>query len=704
MSKSYVDQAVQTEPPRHLSRSEDPKALNVHPSHSSQDAYSHPHHTKKPALGFFKPSEANLPAKRMVSLPESSPPYRLKPTGSGERFRASVSETTAVRICTSADTSISSECFETSVSLDSSRSSADVHNHRPHHRSSLASLAFPRTPSPPSSPESSIMIIGNNVQVSSSFLVPKSKSKIGTTDEEEDWEVWASSPPRPIPALHGPLSLPYARCPSGAEGTLVEGEDVSRMIWGLREDEPLPLPPRTEAADLTFNATKGSHDVPSAPPKVNQPIHHLRTPSSIASSSPAISLGRAREFSRPSTGLITPRDIDLHWYGSDNHDDSPIIIPPTPQQLQNFLELHGIFDESHINNAPPEAGLGLFWTGRKPGRLEYDIPPRLQASAPVFVPHSQVIGKNQDPPVVADTPSYADFPRRRTVSAVDLACLLQHQAQGSLLTPPSSTPTKWTPRFPDHIALLSGPNAYHATTGDEFGEDELPEPLPLHAENLSLYNCTSEGPRRDVPAEDPACMRLDRTTPSSSHSPALPDLRSSSANMAIPPSPQSPEVKLSTRTQPRSVPFARLLQRRLSAVPEEDSSVRLDSNSNVLSPRPPQTRRPGFQNGAQAPNKPYFAQATHNLPDISNKVQTSPSDASPNDNGRRSRVPSASASALGHTGSRPTSPALKQKVSSSKENTSIKTAENGNKGVVRKRGRNRAKKHDSAAVGDKTSK
>ena len=28
------------------------------------------------------------------------------------------------------------------------------------------------------------------------------------------WIAWARSPPRPIPALHGPLSLPYARCPS----------------------------------------------------------------------------------------------------------------------------------------------------------------------------------------------------------------------------------------------------------------------------------------------------------------------------------------------------------------------------------------------------------------------------------------------------------------------------------------------------------
>ena len=29
-----------------------------------------------------------------------------------------------------------------------------------------------------------------------------------------DWVAWADSPPRPIPALHGPPSLPYARCPS----------------------------------------------------------------------------------------------------------------------------------------------------------------------------------------------------------------------------------------------------------------------------------------------------------------------------------------------------------------------------------------------------------------------------------------------------------------------------------------------------------
>ncbi|TFK73933.1 hypothetical protein BDN72DRAFT_893643 [Pluteus cervinus] len=45
-------------------------------------------------------------------------------------------------------------------------------------------------------------------------------------------EVWEHSPPRPIPALHGPLSLPYARCPSGAEGVIMD-DDNTPPIWGL---------------------------------------------------------------------------------------------------------------------------------------------------------------------------------------------------------------------------------------------------------------------------------------------------------------------------------------------------------------------------------------------------------------------------------------------------------------------------------------
>lgn len=82
--------------------------------------------------------------------------------------------------------------------------------------------------SSPSSPDS-VVIIQNRYHVSQAFLrqttaQQKAKPSDGMTEQIRrrprslfdvtDWMAWASSPPRPIPALHGPSSLPYARCPS----------------------------------------------------------------------------------------------------------------------------------------------------------------------------------------------------------------------------------------------------------------------------------------------------------------------------------------------------------------------------------------------------------------------------------------------------------------------------------------------------------
>lgn len=97
-----------------------------------------------------------------------------------------------------------------------------------------ATTETPRTPSPPSSPDS-LIIIGSESQISERFL-RGSISAEGSPCSSEcsndgrdavvvlraplncvhsiDWAHWSRSPPRPIPALHGPSSLPYARCPS----------------------------------------------------------------------------------------------------------------------------------------------------------------------------------------------------------------------------------------------------------------------------------------------------------------------------------------------------------------------------------------------------------------------------------------------------------------------------------------------------------
>ncbi|EJD52561.1 hypothetical protein AURDEDRAFT_181135 [Auricularia subglabra TFB-10046 SS5] len=99
-------------------------------------------------------------------------------------------------------------------------------------------------PSPPSSPESVLFIEQTpSGGLPRHFLRRRGKS-VAVAEKaqpapvaeasEEGWAQWGSSLPRPIPALHGPASLPYARCPSGAEGTVIEEQSsLPSVIWGL---------------------------------------------------------------------------------------------------------------------------------------------------------------------------------------------------------------------------------------------------------------------------------------------------------------------------------------------------------------------------------------------------------------------------------------------------------------------------------------
>lgn len=262
LSKRYVERGVQTDPsiafksssPRetHLSSSfvmpslaesatvqedrvQDNLSVTVGPTGAyTQSAVSKTGksigliHSRKerrpPAIRSGYPSTVISSAARVVSLPDipESPEDSLV---SLERQTRVVSMpergkhgTLASHNLTS--TAQSDSSFSSDISYTSLESSQMPRNHeRP------CPPDIPRTPSPPSSPES-VMIIANQGHVSGSFL------RRPHTDEDGDipdapcsynffnsvyclgWITWASSPPRPIPALHGPLSLPYARCPS----------------------------------------------------------------------------------------------------------------------------------------------------------------------------------------------------------------------------------------------------------------------------------------------------------------------------------------------------------------------------------------------------------------------------------------------------------------------------------------------------------
>ncbi|KAF8578705.1 hypothetical protein K439DRAFT_1621105 [Ramaria rubella] len=154
---------------------------------------------------------------------------------------------------------------------------------------SLSSDQF-HTPSPPSSSCDSVeFTLDDPAHLSGSFLrgstsspifIPVAINKTADLLEDEGWLTWANSPPRPIPALHGPSSLPYARCPSGAEGTIIgEPSSLPRMIWGLdpndvvstshfsQPQQPRPMPIKCPGGDLQlrYGGVQGLNPTASIP-------------------------------------------------------------------------------------------------------------------------------------------------------------------------------------------------------------------------------------------------------------------------------------------------------------------------------------------------------------------------------------------------------------------------------------------------------
>ncbi|KAI0093252.1 hypothetical protein BDY19DRAFT_922931 [Irpex rosettiformis] len=184
----------------------------------------------------------------------------------------------------------------------------------------------PHTPSPPSSPDS-IIIIGKN--------------------SGDDW-VWTGSPPKPIPALHGPSSLPYARCPSGAEGTVIEGqENLPRIIWGLEGEESGRH--RFEPSHGTANASSVS-SAPHTTPKPSFRTAQAKVPPRFNKVTT-----KSHQEAQPFVGMRTAQFAfpdSLHQpsaFGINSH--------PTPGDYEYVVPTHGPIDLSLL--ARPRSAMGL---------------------------------------------------------------------------------------------------------------------------------------------------------------------------------------------------------------------------------------------------------------------------------------------------------------------------------------------------------
>ncbi|KAF5393254.1 hypothetical protein D9757_000762 [Collybiopsis confluens] len=600
-SVMYIDRAVQTEPPRHLTRLDNAKFSILHDPEgtvfSPLTISKRDHQLSQ--LSYSKTLPSNFPPKRIVSLPETSPPSRIKLDTVRDRI-VSMSEQHKTSLAPSEDNSVSSDCFESSI--DASQAQDDVigvANSNSARSRFRHSLVFPQTPSPPSSPES-VMIIGNNVQVPNSFLRQKASKLVDVNDSA--WMTWSSSPPRPIPALHGPLSLPYARCPSGAEGTINDGEDITRTIWGLGNDI----------------SSKGDHSSGIY-------LKYIAPPSAKEDRlSPAFSPGLTRFTHLPQRQSKTSRDLPengaLHVRVSSII--SGIDVPRVSQDLSEFKV---------AKSGDLVQGLGLVWSGSDRVTVEPDSPVRLKASAPEFVPSGQLY--RQSPfriPVDPLTRPYRITPQP-ALPTIDLSCLSNPHLENQTphLESPKSTSTTWTPYLPTPLPLHTERlvdvwNSDEAIgelrrfVSDRVGQQNLsPFELkqiselirtihlitPAHADYG--YGITSPD---FIPSHASPTLDVELHRPCSS--PERP------GNLTL--SPKASHVGSRPYPQPRSVPFARLIQRQLTVVPEEPNHI---PKQFLVSPR---IGRTAFGGNADA-YKPYFAhsatqQQISRLPDISNQA------------------------------------------------------------------------------------
>ncbi|KIM91895.1 hypothetical protein PILCRDRAFT_761201 [Piloderma croceum F 1598] len=527
----------------------------------------------------------------------------------------------------------------------------------------------PHTPSPPSSPDS-ILIIEDNHQLADTFLRsnPDQNSQRLFSDDE-GWITWATSPPRPIPALHGPLSLPYARCPSGAEGTIIEGHDnLPRMIWGLGSDDAPSTHSRVGSHNPHNTNSHGSHlKASSRMQKKQASPAYLATPLQTPKPPPNLRDYSVTLCERDRRTQVATRQHALENLGTRPRDayGSAVILDKMLQQ--GAANVAGTWDSLYGNSAFKSQGLtvgderafdmisniALDWQSLlgQPSlrssvdakRQEHESKPThfLKPSAPVFVPSSQVVSSRFPRIFLEPRPTQSPKERNqpRSIPVIETALQYRHHHkthQNGLPTPPSSSSPQWSSKFspyqgslhsPDMAPLRPNriPNLSSVDSSNELrrfvyehissGAPNTTKCLPSDSPKIShavmsprALTCSS-----NVSGKPQHMQHLDEHTvnsvsspypgpPPSTPLPPLPAIRDSQSGLGrspfstTPPSPTSPEPRPRSFSyqHPRSIPLARLVQRRLSSVPEEDLSTVVDRHSS-----------PQLQSSSQPRNQSY---------------------------------------------------------------------------------------------------
>lgn len=298
-------------------------------------------------------------------------------------------------------------------------------------------------------------------------------------------------------------------------------------------------------------------------------------------------------------------------------------------------------DIIHLDDLPRynhPNGLGLDWQTLERLNLNTAHPPdfkpvsTLKPTAPAFVPSKEVFDDTSPRIFVEPRSGQCILPAGQR-SALELA--RQYQAKQRLATtmlptPPSSSSPQWSQNFPNYgedPSYVDGHSQYLDHHSSNLDNEELrnfvynnlkvdnkpsvnftQQQLSVSDSPVLKQSCTDEfsPPRPRPPPNSP----LPAVTTSLSL-----DTRLRARLSAAPSSPTSPDLRprpqlrpMPPGRQPRSIPFARLIQRRqLASVPEEEY---VESK-----PQPSSTK------AAAVPSSPFSSNPPR-LPDISNSTQS----------------------------------------------------------------------------------
>lgn len=373
----------------------------------------------------------------------------------------------------------------------------------------------------------------------------------------------------------------------GAEGTVIEGEDLTHMIWGLDSNSPQLVHSQHQSSRQVYKSlpqsTSSSRDLKETPFALhhNHIIQNLYSRDVIDISIPELQTTSTRvsdiQFSRPARTYVE----DRHLFRKDQTNDiqskkankNELTRRDSPIQLYPYS--FRCLPETQSYNA----GLGI---DLMHGNL------RSGTFGPTFVSRDA-----RDSPLVSQPPGTI-YPTQiyqtsRVLPACDTRTFEYIGSHQGMPTPPDTSSPQWSPRFRhNHVANVS-PELNHPVNISQYPvhystRDTLISPRQTQALLRKPGNCSAIPDSLEVMHRLPPHPYSDNIGAdhfnSSTHNGDVqsPKHRLSQGKFNLtPPSPVSPETRRGlVQHQPRSIPLARLIQRRLSSVVEEEI---IDNNS-----------------------------------------------------------------------------------------------------------------------------